>query len=523
MDNYDKPIQDAIKNLKSVRRPVPDEIDKDAFQKDLDKIMPLFDVIEKEVDDPMQAQFLQDMTATMLMMQRRYFNRSLWQITVQSLADQEKYVMGLLSNNDEEEMANSTFVTMKLAGFIAEQGLAMDCQDMDERFLAKMAITSPNVIDKLSNDTSEFDDDDLANEDYDDDFDLSSYDLDEDEMEDVFHGNNGLKYSEYSRSELLEIPMKVANPVDSELMCSDNYVLLNSVVSDLAQKYTPTQMKLLYSLCNTDKVNVYHMTTPADAILNGMKDFGKTKKLNNPSLIKKYFEKQISYQDTLDKALDFIKVIDDFIEEVQQLIEISDEAFQAFTEKIHEYVYGFLIEVDAKNADKKGYFQYDLDDYLDKSKTRMDPKKIRQLFKELNWTPLQAKEKAVKVPQLTKDLDQHQVDLEIDYVKPIIEETTDFVQAENDRVKALVEKYEAALYEFHKIMVTDLNRRQKSWTEASIYYALHKLVTENKELANDVTFLRYFEMYMNGYADRGENVDKYMKAVRKVFIEVLDK
>ena len=516
MDNYDKPIQDAIKNLKSVRRPVPDEIDKDAFQKDLDKIMPLFDVIEKEVDDPMQAQFLQDMTATMLMMQRRYFNRSLWQITVQSLADQEKYIMGLLSNNDEEEMANSTFVTMKLAGFIAEHGLAMDCQDMDERFLAKMAITSPNVIDKLSNDTSEFDDDDLANEDYDDDFDLSSYDLDEDEMEDVFHGNNGLKYSEYSRSELLAIPVKVANPVDSELMCSDNYVLLNSVLDDLAQRYTPAQMKFLYSLCNTDKVDVLHITTPADAILNSMKDFGKTKKLKNLSLIKKHFEKQISYQATLDKALDFIKVIDDFMEEVQQLITIADADFQAFTKKIHDYLYGYLIKVGADN-------KHDVSDYLDKAKTRIDVDKVRKSFESLTWQPLQAKEKAVKVPQLTKDLDQHQVDLEIDYVKPIIEETTDFVQAENDRVKALVEKYEAALYEFHKIMVTDLNRRQKSWTEASIYYALHKLVTENKELANDVTFLRYFEMYMNGYADRGENVDKYMKAVRKVFIEVLDK
>jgi len=115
--------------------------------------------------------------------------------------------------------------------------------------------------------------------------------------------------------------------------------------------------------------------------------------------------------------------------------------------------------------------------------------------------------------KLKKELDQHQLDLEMKHVHKLLTTFRKYAAFEPSEADWAI--YEAAILQIHHDMVVDYNRRLRQWTMESLEICLVQIYQSNRTLDKKPAFFRLLQLYLYIIEDEGavKNADALIDGV----------
>lgn len=148
MDKDGQIIFEKIQNLKTVRKPVPSRMDEVELSKDIQKVQPYLNLVTSGLEHD-KAMIIDALVKLIITVQRKFFNRSLWQITAYSLGDSITSVISEMVDR-KEDLIQILKMTVNLATYLAEHHLVMDSHGLVDRLLERISEKRPELVEEMS-------------------------------------------------------------------------------------------------------------------------------------------------------------------------------------------------------------------------------------------------------------------------------------------------------------------------------------------------------------------------------------
>lgn len=148
MDKDEQIIFEKIQNLKTVRKPVPSRMDEVELSKDIQKVQPYLNLVTSGLEHD-KAMIIDALVKLIITVQRKFFNRSLWQTTAYSLGDSITSVISEMVDR-KEDLIQILKMTVNLATYLAEHHLVMDSHGLVDRLLERISEKRPELVEEMS-------------------------------------------------------------------------------------------------------------------------------------------------------------------------------------------------------------------------------------------------------------------------------------------------------------------------------------------------------------------------------------
>lgn len=147
-DKDEQIIFEKIKKLKTVKKPVPSRMDEAELSKDIRKVQPYLNLVTNGLNQD-DVLIIDALVRLIITIQRKFFNRSLWQITAYSLADSITNVISEMVDR-KEDLIQILKMTVNLATYLAEHHLVMDSHGLVDRLLKRISEKRPELLEEMS-------------------------------------------------------------------------------------------------------------------------------------------------------------------------------------------------------------------------------------------------------------------------------------------------------------------------------------------------------------------------------------
>lgn len=474
MNKDEQAIFKAMKHLKTVRRPVPEKLNKDELLKDIEKVHPFFKQVSDEMKIRKESDLVESVTIMVLMIQRKFFNRSLWQITANSLVDLITEVATKMVGNNKGELIQITGVVIHLSEYLAEHRLVMDNRDLTDRLLDTLKQRRPDLIDQLYEQI-------MLEEGTEAGFDMST------------EGTLTL------REMLANDPIRLSGDEQiSYLFFADPRVDFNEFIGQIYNKHNRAQLLLAYSFFNERKMigseildyastwTPQNVNDPYDTFRLNF-SIAKDLDVNGVINLSKVFHQFMRFcQDQgLVTALQYREVLKNGNNDILDTITDQGGIFRVITKK--------QAEVRSRASE-----------IFSKPNYTINAKKATEILSDLNWQNKDTVFKSMHFStsnsaKLSKKLDQHQLDLELKKANKEIENLKDSFPSIKDISE--LKMYEDFVIKVHTKMVKKYNRRLRNWTMESLIDCLETLYRSNHKMYEYPAHLRYLELYIGQLDD----------------------
>lgn len=470
----------AAQNLKSVKRPVPKQIEREEVFRETD-------IAHAVLTDHTASELLGDQTRDfekllilLIVNQRLAFNRPLSQITPRSLID------GLLislheSLNDAERLALAQTIYL-LCGYLEEHQLTTE-RNLLTRYLDLLDQRAPELAERM--------DEAIA----------------PDEPDPTV----------LSR-EYVNQPVHLLSDETTLFYNQDSSIGIdfNGFIDSVAVKHSPAQLQVAYQLFLGDDQQYQRI------LVQMMRYQGKqpTAEEEHQILFEFSLIWMFSKALTAEAVIDLAKVFHLFMKfgltvglfnarQYAVLQRLGNQALIGVTVSRREDSFTSFNQQQIRFAE--GVALADTV-FINPNYTISVPK-AKQLLARLNVEPVQAFHLSHDHPlKLKKSLGQHQLDLELAQAKRQI---ADF-RAQNTVISEEDwSVYRTMLLEIHREMVVQYNRRQRQWTRESLSVCLETIYQQQPDLDSRPTCLRVLENYLEHLDAAGaiKNVETLLWAV----------
>lgn len=472
MDKDEQIIFEKIQNLKTVRKPVPSRMDEVELSKDIQKVQPYLNLVTSGLEHD-KAMIIDALVKLIITVQRKFFNRSLWQTTAYSLGDSITSVISEMVDR-KKDLIQILKMTINLASYLAKHHLVMDSQDLVDRMLERVSEKRPKLVEEL--------------------FESTLNDLIEDDNFDDDYPEAPLRITEFLQND----PIRLLRDEDSYLFSQNSHIDFNQFIEKIYKKHSKSQLFLAYSFFSGPKevgsqILDYAMNWPASK--------ARTYELSY------VFNFVIALDLNLNGVINLSKVFHQFMKFCQDQELITDNQYREVLKEGNDAILSMITDQIGFNKDrstKKISIWKKADEIFSKPDHTINVKKATEILADLDWTNkstvvermTQWRPKQIK---LSKKLNQHQLDLELKKANIEIENLKKHFPMLNDISE--LKDYENFVIKIHTKMVRKYNRRLRNWTMESLIDCLETLYRTNHKIYEYPAHLRYLELYISQLDD----------------------
>jgi len=463
MAGYDADIDimmQATKDLKTVHRPLPEKVTGQDVNQEMAKLagfMTDTDALRCVGGNP---NWLRKVTTNLVLIQRVLFNRTVWQITANSLVDGILVGLAATSRTDRE-LAMHVDVADWLCRYLMANHLVLDRLDLAGRFCREVTRRRSDLMiivkqRRAASSELRFDRDFFRN---------TPVKLVDDEQTDFF--TQVVPYE------------KDFNPAAVDF---------NQFITEVAAQNSPARLQISYGFFDPFK----HI---ADSLLSLVAD-GE----NEESGLVPFFQELWYYAPawTMATVLATLQVYHQFLKFclTQQLMDAQTYAvfLRVGRRQLVVNYLGSRLAIGTK-AELYAIFS--------KPNGTLNITKARQIMQGWQIKPKTFDFVPERKPNLAlkRVLDDHQLALELNRAQRYLAELENMIKLPFD--VADKQLYHKVVLQIHAIMVKKYNRRLRQWTLASLAECLQHFFEENGYLDLKPTFFRFFELYLNHLDDEG--------------------
>ncbi|MFD1410860.1 hypothetical protein [Lapidilactobacillus gannanensis] len=430
----------AVRGLPSIRLPFPEHIDQVGLQRDLNQVSQLLS--DAAEDSEVAFSYLSEV----VLMERLFFNRSLQQITVDSLADVVLVALPTVERSDDEL---DSFVTLifYFCQLLTDNGIITNNSLMGTKFIEAIQRRQPELTDEITGDEA-----------------VGS----RLEMGIMNH---------FFTQPLQLLPAGLTSFFNQEF---DLDVDFNEFLAEIQQKNDPALFEAALLLFVEDEPSYLKVLNAANKPFSEIErfyPFWARLNLMSPAGLLKLLQ---SYQDFLDFCV---------VRAVMSRT-TAQKIWQSSSRRLLSYLYA-----DAQQAVTVGQ------SIFSGPAQRLNPKMARKILQDQPYTATLPFELGPAHPlKLAKKLDQHQLDLELKRVQGYLRDFTGNV--------TLVELPELTLFtnfilKLHRTMVLTYHRRVNQWTYESLRNCLEHILVREQQFVGHPLIFRFLQLYLFTLDDEG--------------------